>query len=480
VPARPIPPVGAELELDGHPVLVVGYGVSGRAAARALVERGAIVTTVDEHAPDADRADPDAIDPTAFDLLLASPGWAPATPLLSRAVSAGIPVWSEIELAWRVRSRRPVDGPAPWLAITGTNGKTTTVGMLESILSAAGLRARAVGNVGPTVVEAVGDPTVDVLAVELSSFQLHFTQSVAAQASACLNVAADHLDWHGSFAGYLADKARIFERTQRACVFNVADPATERLVRGADVEDGCVAVGFTTGAPRVGQLGVVDDVLVDRGFATSRQTQAVELATIADLEHLAGPDGKVPRHVVENALAASALALAHGVEPAHLRDGLRAYRSGAHRLTAVARHAGIAFVDDSKATNAHAAEAALRSFSADSVVWIAGGLAKGASFDDLVRRCEDRLRAVVLIGVDREPLRRALERHAATIPVFEVDPDDTGCVMTRAVEAACRLAVAGDTVLLAPACASMDQFVSYADRGDQFTAAVRRVTRTAD
>jgi len=479
VPPRPLPPSGAELDLDGRPVLVVGYGVSGRAAARELAARGAIVTTVDEHAPDADRADPDGIDPSEFDLLLASPGWAPARSVLARAVSAGVPVWSEIELGWRVRADRPV-GPAPWLAVTGTNGKTTTVGMLESILLAAGLRARAVGNVGPTVVEAVVDPSVEVLAVELSSFQLHFTQSLAAQASACLNVAPDHLDWHGSYAGYLADKGRIFERTQRACVFNVNDPATETLVRGADVEDGCVAIGFTAGAPRVGQLGVVDGVLVDRGLAPERHTHAVELATVADLGHLTGPDGRVPRHVVENALAAAALALAHGVEPAHVRDGLRAYRSGVHRLTDVGRYEGVAFVDDSKATNAHAAEAALRSFGPRAVVWIAGGLAKGAEFDDLVERCADRLRAVVLIGIDRDPLRRALERHAAAIPVFEVDANDTEGVMTRAVVAARRFALEGDTVLLAPACASMDQFVSYADRGDQFTAAVRRITGPAD
>jgi len=479
VPARPLPPAGVELDLGGRQVLVVGSGVSGRAAAKVLVDRGATVTTVDEHVADADHANPDAIDPTAFDLLLASPGWAPTTTLLARAVGDGVPVWSEVELAWRVRAQGE-DGPAPWLAITGTNGKTTTVGMLESILSAAGLRARAVGNVGPPVVEAVGDPSVDVLAVELSSFQLHFTHSLAAQASACLNVAADHLDWHGSFAGYVADKGRIFERTQRACVYNVADPVTARLVRAADVGEGCRAVGFTTGSPGVGQLGVVDDVLVDRGFAPERHTHAVELATIADLEHLTGPDGQVPRHVVANALAAAALALAHGVEPACVRGGLRAYRPRAHRLTVLGGHDGVAFVDDSKATNAHAAEAALRSFAPHSVVWIAGGLAKGAEFHDLVARCADRLRAVVLIGEDRDPLRRALERHATAIPVFEVDPGDTESVMTRAVEAARRLAVPGDTVLLAPACASMDQFVSYADRGEQFTAAVRRVTGTAD
>ncbi|WNB84853.1 UDP-N-acetylmuramoyl-L-alanine--D-glutamate ligase [Cellulomonas sp. ATA003] len=363
--------------------------------------------------------------------------------------------------------------------MTGTNGKTTTVGMLASILTAAGRRTLAVGNVGTPVVEAATDPDLDVLAVELSSFQLHFTHSMSAQAAAVLNVAADHLDWHGSLEAYAADKGRAFERTQVACVYNSADPVTERLVRDADVVDGAVAVGFTLGMPSVGQVGLVEDVLVDRGFATLRHTHAAELGTLADLAHLGGGEasdprtGAVPSHVVADALAAAALALAHGVEPAAVRDGLRAYTPGAHRIETVAVAGDVRYVDDSKATNAHAAAASLGAFAPDSVVWVAGGLAKGATFDDLVRTRRDRLRAVVLIGADPEPLEGALGRHAPEIPVVRIDPGDTGTVMTRAVDQARRLARPGDTVLLAPACASMDQFASYAERGDAFAAAAR-------
>lgn len=467
--------------LEGALVVVAGLGVSGRAAVEVLASRGARVVPVDDQADDvigsAELLEGSVLD--RADLVVASPGLPPHHPLLAAAVARGVPVWSEVELAWHVRVDRAAGGgPAPWLAVTGTNGKTTTVGMLESILRAAGRNAAAVGNVGTPVVLAATDPTLDVLVVELSSFQLHFTHSMSAQAAAVLNIAADHLDWHGSLDAYTADKGRIFERAQVACVYNLADRATEDLVRDADVMDGCVAVGFTLGTPLVGQVGLVEDVLVDRGFARLRHTHAAELGTLEDLAQLAGPDGTVPPHVVANALAAAALALAHDVAPAAVQAGLRAYGPGAHRLATVAVLDGTAYVDDSKATNAHAAAAALGAFPEGSVVWVAGGLAKGAQFDELVVARRDRLRAVVLIGVDRAPLREALARHAPEVPVVEVDAGETEAVMPRAVDEARRLAAgrSGDepvTVLLAPACASMDQFSSYAARGDQFAAAVR-------
>jgi UDP-N-acetylmuramoylalanine--D-glutamate ligase len=462
-------------------VVVAGLGVSGRAARDVLAGLGARVTTVDDRAEDADASDVPAFlaggGLDGVDVVVASPGWPPAHPLLAAARAAGVPVWSEVELAWRLRvDRDSGDGPAPWLAVTGTNGKTTTVEMLASVLRAAGRRTAAVGNVGTPVVLAATDPALDVLAVELSSFQLHHTESMAAQAAAVLNVAADHLDWHGSLDAYAADKGRIYAGVEVACVYNAADRTTEDLVRSAEVQDGAVAVGFTLGSPGVGQVGLVDRMLVDRGFAALRHTHAAELATFDDLAHLAGPDGLAP-HVVQNALAAAALALAHGVPPEAVGAGLRAYAPGAHRITTVAEVDGVRYVDDSKATNAHAAAASLAAFAEGSVVWVAGGLAKGATFDDLVARRADRLHGVVLIGVDAAPLADALARHAPQVPVVRVDPGDTGSVMSRAVTEARRLAesraAAGTTVLLAPASASMDQFASYAARGEAFAAEVR-------
>jgi UDP-N-acetylmuramoylalanine--D-glutamate ligase len=339
--------------------------------------------------------------------------------------------------------------------------------MLESILSAAGLRTSAVGNVGRPVVEAVMDPTgADVLAVELSSFQLHWTSSVSAESAVVLNVAPDHLDWHGSPQAYAEDKGRIYERVQRACVYNVEDPTTADLVRAADVIDGARAIGFTRGIPAAGMLGVVDGILVDRAFIDDRQNAAAELISVADL-----PDSAP--HMVANALAAAALARSHGVAPAAVRDGLRSFHLGPHRIELVAEIDGVRFVDDSKATNAHAALASLRGVEGDKAVWIAGGLAKGGTFDELVREVRDRLRGAVLIGTDGPLIAAALQRHAPDVPIVSVDSGEDG-FMDRVVATATAMAQAGDTVLLAPGCASMDQFRDYADRGNTFTEAVRR------
>ncbi|NCT89972.1 UDP-N-acetylmuramoyl-L-alanine--D-glutamate ligase [Cellulomonas sp. APG4] len=467
-------------------VLVAGLGVSGRAALAALrtLDPPPDVVTYDERAGDADHDD--VPDLAGFDLVVASPGLAPGGVLLRAAREAGVEVWSEVELAWRLRVDRAAgDGPAPWLVLTGTNGKTTTVGMLAAILAAAGLRTEAVGNVGTPVVAAATDPALDVLAVELSSFQLHATSSMAPRAAAVLNLAPDHLDWHGSMEAYGAAKARIYAGVERACVYPVGDEVVERMVREAEVQEGARAVGVGTGTPRAGEIGIVEGLVVDRAFHASdddpaRQGAAEELATLDDLAHLAGPDGRLARHVVLDALAAAALARAQGVPARAVGAGLRAYRPGAHRSELVAVVDGVSWVDDSKATNAHAAAAALAGLAPGSVVWVAGGLAKGARFDELVASRADRLRAVVLIGVDTEPWDDALRRHAPAIPVVRVDPTDTGTVMARAVDSARRLAPAGATVLLAPACASMDQFRSYAHRGEEFVAAVRALDPSGD
>ena len=479
-------------QLAGARFVVVGLGTSGRAAAEVLATLGARVTGFDRSlaavdaareelgsrveltaVPD-DAALADAVLSCDARVAVVSPGVPATSALLTRADASGLACWSEVELAWQVQ-RTATTSTAPWLTITGTNGKTTTVGMLSAMLTAAGLRAPQVGNVGTPIVRVVADGGVDALAVELSSFQLHLTHSVAPLASVCLNLADDHLDWHGSFAAYRADKARVYERTRRACVFT--DATTRAMVEQADVAEGARAVGTTLGTPAVGELGIVEDVLCDRAFEPRRQTTAIPLATLADLAHLVpAPGGEVPRHLRADALAAAALARAHDVAPEAVAAGLRAYSGGPHRIQTVASADGVTWVDDSKATNAHAAAASLRALPGGRAVWIAGGLAKGARFEDLVHQVADRVRGVVLIGVDRTPLREALARHAPELPVTEVVAGDTGDVMTAAVDAAARYAQPGDTVLLAPASASMDQFADYGARGDAFAAAVRART----
>jgi UDP-N-acetylmuramoylalanine--D-glutamate ligase len=399
--------------------------------------------------------------------VVTSPGWRPDQPLLAAATVAGIPVWGEVELAWRLR---PSEGAAPWLTVTGTNGKTTTVQMLTSILRAAGLRACSAGNVGTPVLEAVMDPEpYDVIAVELSSFQLHWSHSLAPRASACLNVAPDHVDWHGSLDEYAAAKGKVYANTEVACVYNVQDERTRRLVEDAEVQEGCRAIGFTLGTPAPSQVGVVDDVLADRAFVEQRRTAAAELATFDDLR---GDAPSPAPHLVANALAAAALARAHGVPAGAVRAGLRAFVPEPHRIAEVGTVDGVRWVDDSKATNPHAARASLAAY--DHVVWVAGGLLKGADVDELVAGAVDRLRGVVLIGRDRARLAEALARHAPDVPVVDLDRTDTGA-MDLVVREARALAHEGDVVLLAPAAASMDMFADYGARGDAFVGAVHRL-----
>ncbi len=399
--------------------------------------------------------------PDDSDVVVTSPGWRPDADLLAQAADRGLPIWSEIELAWRLRDP---ENAAPWLCVTGTNGKTTTVQMLASILAAAGRRTVAAGNVGLPLLEAVMDPDpYDVIAVELSSYQLHFTYSMSAYAAVVLNFAPDHVDWHGSLEAYAADKGRIYENCQIACVYNAQDHKTEQMVIDADVVEGCRAIGFTLNYPAISMFGVVDDLLVDRAFVEQRATSALEVATVTDVQPAAP-------HNVANALAAAALARAYGVPPSAVKQGLRAFTPDAHRIAHVADIGGVAYVDDSKATNPHAAQASLTAYRP--VVWIAGGQAKGATFDELVRAVRDRLRGVVLLGQDRAVIAASLTRHAPDIPVIEVPDTDTGA-MRRVVDEAAGLAEPGDTVLLAPGCASWDMFANYGARGDAFAEAVR-------
>jgi UDP-N-acetylmuramoylalanine--D-glutamate ligase len=460
---------------DGVRVLVAGMSVSGYAAADALVQVGACVTVVDDARSPAlvEKATvlellgakvtlgPGSSDrlPDDIDLVVTSSGWPPRTPVIEQSEGRSVPVWGEAELAWRLR-----DPDVPWLCVTGSNGKTTVVQMLTAMLRQDGRRALATGNVGLPLCQAVMDPApYDVFVVELSSHQLHYLRTMSARSAAVVNVAPDHLSWHGSFDSYVASKAKIYQGCQVACVYNADDPTTERLVRDADVADGCRAVGFTLGVPGVGMLGVVDGVLVDRAFIEQRQRAAVEIAAVSDV-----PTGAP--HNVANALAAAALARSHGAAIGPVRRALTDFRLDAHRITTVATVDGVTWIDDSKATNPHAALAALRSF--DSVVWIAGGLAKGAEFDDLVRQVRDRLRGAVLLGADRGRIADALARHAPDVPVIEEPATDHGA-MTRVVEAAAALSRPSDTVLLSPACASQDMFTNYSQRGDVFAAAVR-------
>jgi UDP-N-acetylmuramoylalanine--D-glutamate ligase len=393
-----------------------------------------------------------------------------------------VPIWGDVELAWRLDAAGHYGPPRRWLVVTGTNGKTTTTSMLQAMLTAADRRSLLCGNIGSPVLDVLGE-SADLLAVELSSFQLHWAPSLRPEAGVVLNIAEDHLDWHSTMAEYTADKARVLNG--RVAVVGMDDSRAAALLGTASAP---VRVGFRLGEPAAGELGVRDGQLVDRAFA-----DGLALMPVASIP-VPGPVG------VLDALAAAALARSVGVPAEAIADAIASFRVGRHRAEVVAVADGIRYVDDSKATNPHAAEASVLAY--PRVVWVAGGLLKGTSVDAEVARIAPRLVGAVLIGRDRAGVAEALSRHAPDVPVVQVvtgeDADmnatavvsgadvtevrhsggDLGIrVMTAVVAAARDLAKPGDTVLLAPAGASFDQFSGYADRGDAFAAAVRAAIR---
>ncbi len=400
------------------------------------------------------------------DLIVVSPGVPPTNALVQSAVEKKIPIWGDLDLAWRLRDR--FDVKQEWICVTGTNGKTTVVELTEAMLLASGVRAVACGNIGKPILDCIRDPAeFEVLVVEVSSFQLHYMNHIEPFSATCLNIAEDHLDWHGSFEAYRLSKERIYDGTKVACIYNLEEAATEQMVQAATVQDGARAIGFGLGTPKPSNVGYVDEFLVDRAFLDQRADSALEIASLDDFHGL----GVLTPHLLSNIAAATALARSFGVPPAACREALRNFRVSSHRIELVLEHGGVRYINDSKATNSHAATASLSSF--ESVVWILGGQLKGVDISGLIGKFAKRLRSAVVIGVNRQEILEHFAALAPAVPVVEVGDGEN--VMERAVEFAYSSAAAGDVVLLAPAAASMDQFESYQDRGMKFKEAVVKI-----
>ena len=459
------------INLSGESVLILGAGVTGIAVARSLSAKGASILFADDQVESIEGfkvLKSDQIEVDGFSFIVISPGWKESNPLIVKATAAGIRLVNEIDLAWSFRAEL-VPGQK-WIALTGTNGKTTTVEMAAAMLRAGGVSALACGNVGMTVIESVeSSEKYEVLVLELSSFQLHWLREASFVAAAILNIAEDHLDWHGSFAEYARVKGSILDRTSTG-IFNSAD--LEVVNQAAHWQGRKVLFSLDTPAP--GEIGVVEDLLVDRAFVSDPQ-EAAMLAEVIDVKPT------VP-HNVANALAAAGLVRALGVIPEAVRSALQNFSLGRHRIEEVANANGVSWVNDSKATNPHATAASLNS--ALSSIWIAGGLAKGSEMQELITKCKSRIKVAILIGADRELIARELRSQAPEIEIVYIDAPSTyqrggtdNSLMEAVVKAAAERANPGDRVLLAPACASMDQFISYSDRGDRFAAAVKKVVK---
>lgn len=433
------------IETANKRVLVVGLGSSGSAAARVLTETGAQVRVSEarEHVEDA--AELRRLGVEVFtgghevahldgvDLVVASPGVFESAPVLDWARDRSIPIWSELELGARLCS-------IPYAAVTGTNGKTTTTGMLASIMRASGIDAVACGNIGHPFSLAAREGH-EALAVEASSFQLRFQESFHPRTSVLLNLAEDHLDWHRSYEAYVEAKSRIFAQQSGDDVHvgNADDSASAEISRAA----ACHKAWFRLGEPGEGEVGYVDGTLVAR----------------LDGEIAVGRLTPTSAGFLADAAAATAVALSFGISGEAVSAGILTAEPLPHRGQVVATVGGVAFVDDSKATNPHATLAGLKGRS--DVVLIAGGLSKGVDLS-LLASATPSLKGVVAIGEAASEIAALFE---GAIRVRKADD------MPEAVQTAFELAGDKGTVMLAPACASQDMFLDYKDRGERFTRA---------
>jgi UDP-N-acetylmuramoylalanine--D-glutamate ligase len=438
-------------------VVVVGGGRSGRAAAELLASRGARVTLADI-APTLEGAErlaslgialalgPHA--PELFaesDLIVLSPGVPPGQPAIAAARRAGVPVIGEIELASRWLAGRVI-------AITGTKGKSTTTTLAARMLDEAGMRVTAGGNLGTALSAQVGASTEDAWhVVEVSSFQLETTETFHPWIAVLVNLSPDHLDRHASFEEYSAAKARIFanQTPNDWAVVNADDPAALALARGGRAR----RFDFALDSP------LLDGVTVERGLIVRRdQGASSPLLPVAAV--------KLPgRHLLADVLAACAVASVAGVAPAAMQRAVQGFTGLEHALERVTEVGGVAFVNDSKATNIASARRAIESFDRG-LVTIMGGRFKGGRFEDLADAVTGRVDAIVAIGEAAPLIHTAL---GAVVPVHDARS------MSDAVRIAFALAHPGGTVLLAPACSSFDMFQDYAQRGRAFKSEARRL-----
>lgn len=459
---------GLPASLRGR-ILVAGAGVSGLGIAGMLHELGLDVVVADDNETARHRlmelVDVRDISTTEartalddYSIVVTSPGWRPDSPLLVDATAHGLEVIGDVELAWRLDQAGVFGAPRTWLVVTGTNGKTTTTAMLAAMMKQGGRAAAAVGNIGvPVSAALLAQERVDVMVAELSSFQLHWAPTLVPDAGLVLNLAEDHIDWHGTFRDYALAKTKVLNGP--VAVIGADD---EYLVSLTTEENRGNLIGFTLSVPGEKQFGVVEGALVDNAFGDN-----LVLAP-ADGINPAGPAG------VLDALAAAAIARSQGINPEAIAAALAAFEVSGHRGQIVTVQGGVTFIDNSKATNPHAADSALAG--EDSVIWIVGGQLKGADISELVATHAHRIKAALVLGVDRAEIITALEEHAPAAQVYVTDSTDPVQAMEELLAAAFRIAAPGDSVLLAPAAASLDMYKGMGERGDIFARSVLRTT----
>ncbi|QNQ90560.1 UDP-N-acetylmuramoyl-L-alanine--D-glutamate ligase [Corynebacterium poyangense] len=453
---------------SGQSLMIVGGGVSGRSCLELLTRFSHPLVVVDNDPLIREQCQAlaphqvSAVDSTEavqqlddIGLIITSPGWRPDTPLFQAAAEKGIEIVGDVELAWRLDRAGTFGEPRRWLGITGTNGKSTTTAMLAGIMKEVDPATLAVGNIGMAVSEALRVPErINTLVVELSSFQLYWCSTLAPDCGAVLNLAEDHLDWHGGMDNYAMSKMFLLNST--IGIAGIDDPTVRKYLHrfGHDHD----VIGFSAHPPQPGQVGVEHGRIIDY-----TGSEPVVLASAEGIDP-PGPAG------VLDAVAAAAMAYQCGAQPEHIQRGLQNFQVASHRGQVIFDSHGIRAIDNSKATNPHAAHSALSGV--DNILWFGGGQLKGADVQPLLTEHVPRIRAAFLLGADRHLIAKVLRKISPDLPVVISESTDPEAAMKELVAASATIAQPGDTLVLAPAAASLDMFQGMGHRGDVFHQAV--------
>lgn len=452
-------------DMENKKVLIVGTGKSGKAAAQAMVKLGAQVSIQDnKKEEDVDSQlevfledknidcywgrEPE--DMTQFDLLILSPGVPPGLPFIEEAKASGAEIIGELEIAYRV-------GHGRYVAITGTNGKTTTTTLVGEIFKAAARQTYVVGNIGVAVIsKALSAENDSWLVTETSSFQLETIRDFRPEISAILNLTPDHLDRHKTMQNYIDAKARVFENQTKDqyCILNYDDEECRKLMEGCNA----------TPVPFSRKEELDFGAFVKDGTIVIKDADG-KICEICKAEELQIPGA----HNLENALAACAIAHFAGIDADVIARVLREFQGVEHRIELCNEIDGIRFVNDSKGTNPDAAIRAIEAMKKN-IILIAGGYDKGASFDEFVEAFDGKVKALILLGKTASKIKDAAEKAGFTNSIIVKD-------MEACVREAYRMAEPGDVVLLSPACASWDMYTSFEQRGKHFKSCVQELER---
>ncbi|MDR1447925.1 MAG: hypothetical protein LBI63_03060 [Candidatus Ancillula sp.] len=454
-----------DFKLEDKRILLLGLDSAGKSILKHIQRMQFNVRSFDELIEDADIRTREDLQITDFDLIITTSIFGPQDLIIQDAFLNSIPVWSELELAWYLRSNsNNTSLPTHWIGITGTSGKSTTIEICNLIFNQAEFKVQVASE--GSILDAVLNEELDFVIIEVSSFLLHFAYTFSFEVSVILNINEDHINWHGSLGEYVNAKSKIFNNTSKSCIFNADDSDLHSIVQEADVVEGARAVGFTHHSPGRSMVGQVAGLVTDRAFYGDntdplRYLYANEIMDLNEFPQLLNPVEQLPSYLVDDIVAAVAVARTYGISADDISNAVAkfAYPESSNQLIYERELKNeikygvnsIYYVDNSNSNNPYSAESVIKTYPLRSVVWISGGDTKGIDYNLFITHIAPYISAAIVIGDEMDTIWHALRKYAVELPVYRIEPYPFYNAVTRALEKADELVFENQTILFSPA-----------------------------